>query len=83
MKKRLFSIVLTLCMVLALMPQMVFAEDISGVHDENVTVNSGDTISGGTFNGQVKTKGLLTVASSMELYILYKGQSLMGYSMVR
>ena len=33
MKKRLFSIVLTLCMVLALMPQMVFAEDISGVHN--------------------------------------------------
>lgn len=59
MKKRLFSIVLTLCMVLALMPQMVFAEDISGVHDENVTVNSGDTISGGTFNGQVKNEGTI------------------------
>ena len=57
MKKRLFSIVLTLCMVLALMPQMVFAEDISGVHNENVTVNSGDTISGGTFNGQVENRG--------------------------
>ena len=59
MKKRLFSILLTLCMVLALMPQMVFAEDISGVHDENVTVNSGDTISGGTFNGQVKNEGTI------------------------
>ena len=57
MKKRLFSIVLTLCMVLALMPQMVFAEDISGVHNENVTVNSGDIISGGTFNGQVENRG--------------------------
>ncbi len=29
MKKRLFSIVLSLCMVMALMPQMVFAETIS------------------------------------------------------
>ena len=59
MKKRLFSIVLTLCMVLALMPQMVFAEDISGVHNENVTVNSGDIISGGTFNGQVENEGTI------------------------
>lgn len=59
MKKRLFSIVLTLCMVLALMPQMVFAEDISGVHNENVTVNSDDTISGGTFNGQVENEGTI------------------------
>lgn len=59
MKKRLFSIVLTLCMVLVLMPQMVFAEDISGVHNENVTVNSDDTISGGTFNGQVKNEGTI------------------------
>ena len=59
MKKRLFSILLTLCMVLALMPQMVFAEDISGVHNENVTVNSGDTISGGTFNGQVENEGTI------------------------
>lgn len=59
MKKRLFSIVLTLCMVLALMPQMVFAEDISGVHNENVTVNIGDTISGGTFNGQVENEGTI------------------------
>lgn len=33
MKKRLFSIVLTLCMVLALMPQMVFAEE-PGNYDE-------------------------------------------------
>ena len=59
MKKRLFSILLTLCMVLALMPQMVFAEDISGVHNENVTVNIGDTISGGTFNGQVENEGTI------------------------
>ena len=59
MKKRLFSILLSLCMVLALMPQMVFAEDISGVHNENVTVNIGDTISGGTFNGQVENEGTI------------------------
>ena len=33
MKKRIFSIVISLCMVLALMPQMVFAEE-PGNYDE-------------------------------------------------
>ena len=31
MKKRLFSIVLSLCMVLALMPQMAFADTVTGI----------------------------------------------------
>ena len=31
MKKRLFSIVLSLCMVLALMPQMTFADTVTGI----------------------------------------------------
>lgn len=31
MKKRLFSIVLSLCMVLALMSQMAFADTVTGI----------------------------------------------------
>ena len=43
MKKRLFSIVLSLCMVLALMPQMVFAEEGTATELQNM-LNKGDTV---------------------------------------
>ena len=60
MKKRLFSIVLSLCMVPALIPQMVFAEtvanitylDASGAQQtcDNATVVTGDDTTWGTDN---------------------------------
>ena len=43
MKKRLFSIVLSLCMVLALMPQMVFAEEGTATELQNM-LNGGGTV---------------------------------------
>ena len=55
MKKRLLSIVLSLCMVLALMPQMVFADTISGTTEDgcfSYTISDGEaTIT--NYNGSV------------------------------
>ena len=42
-KRRLLSILLTLCMVLALMPQMVFAEEGTATELQNM-LNKGDTV---------------------------------------
>ena len=42
-KRRLLSILLTLCMVLALMPQMVFAEEGTATELQNM-LNGGDTV---------------------------------------
>ena len=60
MKKRLFSIVLSLCMVLALMPQMTFADTVTGITYldasgaqqtcDNATVVTGDDTTWGTDN---------------------------------
>ena len=50
MKKRLFSIVLSLCMVLALMPAAAYAE---------TTIESGTIISEGTFTDDVINNGII------------------------
>ncbi|MGE9874931.1 InlB B-repeat-containing protein [Hornefia butyriciproducens] len=61
MKKRLFSILLSLCMVLALMPQMVFAEE-PGNYDE-LQGRLNDAIHGGT----VKLEKDYTITSSLQV----------------
>ena len=55
MKKRLFSIVLSLCMVLALMPQMVFAE---GNTSTAPSVSAYEIIAGTAASGQASLPDL-------------------------
>ena len=56
MKKRIFSLLLALCLIAGMLPTVAYAYDNSGTIDSgefNEDVNNRGTINGGTFNGTV------------------------------
>ena len=56
MKKRIFSLLLALCLIAGMLPTVAYAYDNSGTIDSgefNENVNNRGTINGGTFNGTV------------------------------
>lgn len=62
MKKRIFSLLLALCLVAGMLPTVAYAYDNTGTIDSgefNEDVNNRGTINGGTFNNAVTNSGTI------------------------